>query len=71
MGKLEEFFTHPLTENLITVQPRDKGLEEGEEECSTSKKKLTFDLPKGSDGKSKGKWADANPFETLNERLEF
>jgi hypothetical protein len=42
-------------------------LEEGEEGCSTPKKKLTFNLPKGSNGKSKGKWVDANPFETLNE----
>jgi len=71
MGELEEFLTHPLIENLIAVQPRDKGLEEGEEKCSTPKKKLTFNLPKGSDGKSQGKWANANPFETLNERLEF
>jgi hypothetical protein len=42
-------------------------LEKREEGCSTPKKKLTFNLPGGSDGKSQGKWANANPFETLNE----
>lgn len=67
MGELEEFCIHSSVVNLIVVQPWDKGLEEGEEGCSTPKKKLTFNLPKGSNGKSKGKWVDANPFETLNE----
>jgi hypothetical protein len=67
MGESKEFLIHSSTENLITVQPRDKGLEEGEEGCNTPKKKLTFNLPKGSDGKCQGKWANANPFETLNE----
>jgi len=33
------------------IQPGDKGLEEGEERCYTPKKKLTFDLLGGSDGK--------------------
>ncbi len=66
MGKPEDSLIHSLAENLITVQPGDKGLEEREEGCSTPKKKLTFDLLGGSDGKSQGKWADANPFETLN-----
>jgi hypothetical protein len=67
MGEPEEFLIHSSTENLITVQPRDKGLEEGEERCNTPKKKLTFDLSGGSDGKSQGKWVNTNPFETLNE----
>jgi len=51
MGESEEFFIHSPVENLIMVQPRDKGLEEGEEGCSTPKKKLIFDLPGGNDGK--------------------
>jgi hypothetical protein len=69
MGEPEEFLIHSSAENLITVKPKpgDKGLEEGEKRCSTPKKKLTFDLLGGNDGKSQGKWADANPFETLNE----
>ncbi len=67
MGELEEFLTHPSAGNLIAIQPWNKGLEEGEERCITPKKKLTFDLSEGSDGKCQGKWADANPFETLNE----
>jgi len=71
MGELEEFFIHSLIENLITVQPGDKGLEEGEGGCNTPKKKLTFDLPRGNDGKFQGKWVDANPFETLMRRLEL
>jgi hypothetical protein len=66
MGDLEKSLTHPLVENLITIQLGDKGLEEGEEGCNTPKKKLTFNLSKGNDGKFQGKWADANPFETLN-----
>jgi hypothetical protein len=65
MGELEEFLIHSSVENLITVQLGDKG----EEGCNTPKKKLTFDFPGGSDGKSQGKWADANPFETLNEEV--
>jgi len=69
MGEPEEFLIHSLVENLIVVQPRDKGLEVGQEGCSTLKKKLTFDLPRRSDGKPQGKWADANPFETLNEEV--
>ncbi len=60
LGELEEFFIHSSIENLVVVQPRDKGLEEGEEGCSTPKKKLTFFLPRRSDGKSQGKWVDAN-----------
>jgi hypothetical protein len=52
------------SKNLFAVQLRDKGLEEGEEGCSTPKKKLTFDLTGGNNGKSQGKWEDANPFET-------
>jgi hypothetical protein len=68
MGELEEFFIHSPVQNLIVVRPGNKGLEEGEEACSTPKKKSTFDLPGRSDGKSQGKWANANPFETLNEK---
>jgi hypothetical protein len=52
MGESEFFFIHSLVENLIGLRPRDKGLEEREEGCNTPKKKLTFDLPRGSDGKS-------------------
>jgi hypothetical protein len=51
MRELEEFFIHSSVENLTVLQPRDKGLEEREEGCSTPKKKLTFDLPGGNDGK--------------------
>jgi hypothetical protein len=69
MTKLEDFFIHSLAKNLIMVQPRDKGLEEGEQGCNTPKNKLIFDLLGGNDGKSQGKWADANPFGTLNEDL--
>jgi hypothetical protein len=69
MGEPKEFLIHSLSENLITVQPRDTRLEEGEEGCSTPKNKLTFDLPRGSDGKTLGKWADANPFQTLNKEV--
>lgn len=67
MGESEFFLIHLSAENLIVVQPGDKGLEEGEEGWSTPKKKLTFDLPGGTDGKFQGKLANANPFETLNE----
>jgi hypothetical protein len=49
MGKLEEFFIHLSIENLIAVQLGDKGLEEGEEGCSTPKNKLIFDLLGGSE----------------------
>jgi hypothetical protein len=66
MREPEEFFIHSLVKNLIVLQLGDRGLEEREEGCSTPKKKLTFDLLGGSDGKSQGKWVDANPFETLN-----
>jgi len=69
MGEPEEFLIHSSVEKLIVVQPGDKGLEEGEEGCSTPKKKLTFDLPGRSNGKPQGKWVDANPFETLNEEV--
>jgi hypothetical protein len=34
-----------------------------------TKKKLTFNLLKRSNGKFQGKWVDANPFETLNEEV--
>ncbi len=54
MGELEEFLIHSSIENLVVVQPGDKGLEEGEEGCNTPKKKLTFFLPRKNDGKSKG-----------------
>jgi hypothetical protein len=67
MGESEEFLIHSLVENLIVVQLGDKGLEKGEEGCNTPKKKLTFNFPEGSDGKFQRKWANANPFETLNE----
>jgi hypothetical protein len=67
MRKLEEFLIHSSTEILIMIQTRDKGLEEGEEGCNTPKKKLIFNLPGKNDGRSQGKWVDANPFETLNE----
>jgi hypothetical protein len=69
MGESKEFLIHSSTENLITVQLGDKGLEEREEGCNTPKKKLTFNLPRGSNGKSQGKWANANPFETLNKEV--
>ncbi|CAM6024278.1 unnamed protein product [Sphagnum balticum] len=70
MGEPKDFLIHSSAENLIAVQPGDKGLEEGEEGCSTPKKKLTFNLPGRSNGKFQGKWADANPFETLNKEAE-
>jgi hypothetical protein len=70
MGEPEEFLIHSTAKNIIAVQLGDKGLKEGEEGCSTPKKKLTSDLPKGSDGKFQGKWANANQFETLNEEDE-
>jgi hypothetical protein len=44
MGESEEFCIHSSAENLIAIQPRNKGLEEGEDRFSTPKKKLTFDL---------------------------
>jgi len=34
-----------------------------------TKKKLTFNLLRGSNGKFQGKWANANPFETLNKEV--
>jgi hypothetical protein len=55
MGELKVLLIHSLVENLIMVQPCDKGLEEREEGCNTPKKKLIFDLPGGSDGKSQRK----------------
>jgi hypothetical protein len=67
MGEPKVLLIHSSIEKLIAVQPSDKGLEEGEERCNTPKKKLIFDLPGRSNGKSQGKWVDTNPFETLNE----
>jgi hypothetical protein len=67
MGEPEVLLIHSSIENLIAVQPSDKGLEEGEERCNTPNKKLFFDLSGRNDGKSQGKWVDTNPFETLNE----
>jgi hypothetical protein len=52
MGDFEEFFIHSSTKNLIVIQFGDKGLKDGEEGYNTLKKKLTFDLSRGSDGKS-------------------
>ncbi len=70
MGESKEFFIHSPVENLIMVLNQEtKGLEEGEEGCSTPKKNLTFDLLGRNDGKFQGKWVDANPFETLNEEV--
>jgi hypothetical protein len=54
MGESEEFLAHSLVENLIAIQLGDKKLEEGEEGCSTPKKKLTFASREGAMGSFKG-----------------
>jgi hypothetical protein len=66
----EVLLTHSSVKNLSTVQPRDKGLEEGAERCSTPNIKLIFDLLGRCDGLFQRKWANANLFETLNEEDE-
>jgi hypothetical protein len=43
---------------------------EGVDRCSTSKVKLSFNLSGEKNDSAQGKWADLNPFETLNEENE-
>lgn len=67
MGEPKVLLTHSLIKNHNTVQPRDEGLKEGANECNTPKIKLTFDPSGGCDGSAQRKWANAKPFEALNE----
>jgi hypothetical protein len=39
---------------------------EGTGGCNTSKAKLSFNLPGENNDSAQGKWANLNPFETLN-----
>jgi hypothetical protein len=70
MGKPEVFLTHSLVKNLSIAQLGDKRMEEGADGCNTPKIKFIFNLSRGCNGLSQRKWANANPFETLNEEDE-
>jgi hypothetical protein len=58
--------SHPPTVNPNAALLGDKGRKEGADGSSTPEVKLIFNLPKGCEGATQRKWADANPFKALN-----
>jgi hypothetical protein len=70
MGALSASPTHQVASNLNVIPSKVATQVEGKEGRNISKPKLSFNLPGEKNNLAQGKWADVNPFETLNKENE-
>ncbi len=70
MGELSASLTHQVECNLSVIPSKVTTLVESTDGSNTSKTKLSSNLLGEKNDSARGKWADLNPFEVLNEENE-
>jgi len=70
LGELSTSPTHQVASNLNVILLEVATQVEGTDGRNTSKAKLSFNFLGEKNNSTQGKWADLNPFETLNEENE-